>query len=336
MDSSLSLIICTYKRPAALLTLLYSVAKQSRLPDEVLVIDGSPDDASKEALAQENFGFRLKYLQAAPEQRGLTRQRNLGIERLSPDCEIVAFLDDDLELMPDYFKSILETYQQHPEAVGVGGIDVKNCAWHAVKPGGQYPIFSHFTFDGWVIPEPARYKLRKGLGLMSMLPPGQIPPCGHGRSSFPPSGGVYPVDHFMGGIASYKKTLLETLRFSTWFEGYGLYEDMDFTIRASRHGALLVDTAAQVLHHHVPEGRPNQFRYGQMVVRNGWYVWRLKHPEPGVWNITRWHLITLLLAGIRLGHVITGRGERLAAGSEWAGRMWAWLQLWFQKPRIER
>jgi hypothetical protein len=37
-----------------------------------------------------------------------------------------------------------------------------------------------------------------------------------------------------------------------------------------------LNTAAQLHHYHDVQGRPNQYQYGKMVVRNGWYVWRVK------------------------------------------------------------
>ncbi len=39
-----SLVICTYMRPVVLLKLLKSVKSQSLYPDEILIIDGSPDE----------------------------------------------------------------------------------------------------------------------------------------------------------------------------------------------------------------------------------------------------------------------------------------------------
>jgi hypothetical protein len=44
-------------------------------------------------------------------------------------------------------------------------------------------------------------------------------------------------------------------------------------------GKLYLNTAAQLDHYH-DAGRPNQYQYGRMVVRNGWYVWRTKNPIP--------------------------------------------------------
>jgi carbohydrate-selective porin OprB len=53
-----------------------------------------------------------------------------------------------------------------------------------------------------------------------------------------------------------------------------LYEDADFALRVSKIGVYL-NTAAQLHHYHDVQGN-NQYQYGKMVVRNGWYVWRVK------------------------------------------------------------
>ena len=91
-----SLIICTYKRPQALLTLLQSVKQQTLYPNEILIVDGSPDDFTKEMLSQHSFQ-NLKYFKVEDKDRGLTKQRNYGISRVSEASEVVCFLDDDDE-----------------------------------------------------------------------------------------------------------------------------------------------------------------------------------------------------------------------------------------------
>jgi hypothetical protein len=55
-----------------------------------------------------------------------------------------------------------------------------------------------------------------------------------------------------------------------------LYEDADFCFEGIKNGKLYLNTAAQLHHYHDVQGRPNQYQYGKMVVRNGWYVWRVK------------------------------------------------------------
>ena len=94
-----SLIICTYKRATPLRTLLESVQLQTVYPDEILVVDGSPDDFTK-AVLEEKHLKGLSYFKVSEEDRGLTRQRNFGINRLMQETEIVCFLDDDTVLEP--------------------------------------------------------------------------------------------------------------------------------------------------------------------------------------------------------------------------------------------
>ena len=98
-----SLIVCTYMRPLPLLKLLQSVKKQTLYPNEILIIDGSADGMTEVILAENNFN-NLKYFLVSNEERGLTKQRNYGIERVENDTDVICFLDDDTVLKFDYFE----------------------------------------------------------------------------------------------------------------------------------------------------------------------------------------------------------------------------------------
>ena len=229
-----SLIICTYKRPQALLTLLQSVKQQTLYPNEILIVDGSPDDFTKEMLSQHSFQ-NLKYYKVEEKDRGLTKQRNYGIVRVSEASEVVCFLDDDTVLAPTYFEKIIKTYTIHPEALGVGGYITNEVSWQNVGDGYVATV-NEFYYDGWKRKDGSRFVWRKKLGLDSDVPPGCSPAFSHGRSVgfLPPSGKVYPVEQLMGGVSSFRKTVFDQFQFSTYFEGYGLYEDADFTLRVSK------------------------------------------------------------------------------------------------------
>lgn len=330
----LTLIICTYMRPAAVRTLLDSVAAQVRRPDEVLVVDGSTDEATRDALSGRDYPFGIQYYKVPDEDRGLTRQRNYGIRRVSERCDIVAFLDDDTVLEANYFTEIIKTFQECPDAVGVGGYIVDG-GW--VK--GQTPCGSknYFSYDGWFRSDGQRTVLRQYFNLGPPPTPGVMPPESHGRSvsSFPPTGKSYPVEYFMGGVAAYRRNVLNSVVFSHYFEGYGLYEDLDFCLRLSKIGQCYLNTNARLYHYHEPDGRPNRFAYGKMVVRNGWYVWRVKYESPTFTAKYKWWAITWLLATIRLGNVFSGP-RRLQAFSEAMGRYYGMITLLFVPPRVVR
>jgi len=328
-----SLIVCTYMRPDSLIKLMQSVNSQTLYPDEIWIIDGSTDEKTKLAL-DSNPLKNLHYLKVSSEERGLTRQRNVGISKTSPACEIVCFLDDDTFLEADYFEKLLETYHRFPEALGVGGYITNEVIWKFA--GEKYtPKTIEFCYDGWKRSDGSRFVLRKRLGLDTDLPPGYFPESGHGRSIgfLPPSGKVYETKQLMGGVSSFKKSVFGSQQFSTYFEGYGLYEDADFTLRLSKLGRLYVNTAARLAHFHVPSGRPDLYEYGKMVVRNGWYVWRVAYPNPSFKAKLKWHAITWLLTAIRFINVLTTQ-KRHQAFSEGLGRIVGWWSLWVYKPRL--
>ena len=327
-----SLIICTYQRPKPLLQLLQSVQEQTLYPDEILIIDGSTNDATERMIANTSF-LNLNYFLVPKEERGLTKQRNFGIARVSKDNDVVCFLDDDTVLSADYFEQLLSTYQKYPDALGVGGYIHNETKWEFI--GTIYkPQIDEFCFDGWKRKDGSRFVLRKKLGLDSDCPPGFSSLYSHGRSVgfLPPSGKIYEVEQLMGGVSSFQKKVFETHQFSTYFEGYGLYEDADFCLRVAKTGKLYLNTAAKLNHYHAASGRPNQFHYGKMVVRNGWYVWRVKNPKPLWKDQWKWHAITLLLTFIRFSNTFTSN-QRKVAFTEACGRIIGWWSLIFNKPK---
>jgi GT2 family glycosyltransferase len=328
-----SLIVCTYMRPEPLLKLLQSVQQQTVYPNEILIIDGSKDDATQTVL-QLNFFDNLKYFKVLENERGLTRQRNYGVERVGEQIEVVCFLDDDTVLEVDYFEEILKTYQVYPDALGAGGYINNETEWEFV--GDRYNAsLEEYCFDGWKRKEGSRFILRKKLGLDSDCPPGYSSLYSHGRSVgfLPPSGKMYEVEMLMGGVSSFRKRVFKTTQFSTYFEGYGLYEDTDFTLRVSKTGKLYLNTTAKLNHHHDASGRPNQYQYGKMVVRNGWYVWRTKNPNPSFKHQFKWHAITILLTVIRFTNVFTCVSKKESL-TEAVGRTGGWWSLLLNKPKI--
>lgn len=328
-----SLVVCTYQRPKALLDLLNSVRQQSRYPDQILIIDGSLDSATEKSLNQSKFQ-NLEYHLVAEQDRGLTRQRNYGIEKIASNIEIICFLDDDITLEPDYFEKLIGTYSSFPDAIGVGGYITNEVSW---EESDRSAAVNEIKMDGFIRKLGSRNLFRKRLGLLSDQPPGIMPEFSNGLSIgfLPPSGKIYSVEYFMGGVASYRKNLFRKIKFSEYFDGYGLYEDMDFCLRASKIGQLYVNTAARVAHYHEQAGRPDEFKYGQMVIRNGWYVWRVKYPSPGLKARMKWHCTAFLLTLVRLGNVIS-TSKRKEAFLESAGRIAGWWSLLANSPKSSK
>lgn len=328
----LTLIICTYRRPAEMRRLLTSLATQTRPPDDILVIDGSPDDETANAIATCDAGAPVRYVQVPAETRGLTRQRNRGIAETGTRAprDVVAFLDDDTVPAPTYFAELLACFARHPDAIGVGAA-LDEVTWRRIDANTP-PGRGEYVHGGWARREDLRWRLRRALGLDSTAPPGHMPPGGHPRplSFVAPDGQDHPVEFLMGGAAAWRHGLLNDVSFSPYFAGYGLYEDLDFSIRAHRVGPLFLATRARARHEHAPSGRPNRFHYGVMVARNGWLVWRKRWPRPSLGARATWWTTSALLAACRLGDVL--RGRPLPALTETLGRGVGLLSVLIRRP----
>ncbi len=333
----ISLVICTYQRPDSVCRLLDSVLRQTVMPHQILIIDASLTAATEDALKEKKYSLPIEYIMVTPEHRGLTRQRNYGVSKVAPNMDLVAFLDDDVVLLPDYFEKLLEAFVD-VEVVGASGyiLDHTNPeAWHQKKRDEKIS-FNQYEFDGWVCKEASRNTLRKRFGLLSKEPPCKMPSFSNGRSagSLPPSGKMYPAEYLMGGVSAYRTSLFKQIKFSHYFEGYGLYEDLDFSLRASFRGKLYVHTGAQLYHYHDASGRPNSFKYGKMVIRNGWYVWRVKYEHPSWEGRIKFYATAILLTCVRYLNSITGP-KRIEALREAWGRTYGLFSLCFNKPIIE-
>ena len=325
----ITVIICTFKRAGSLGQLLRNLELQKFPPSEVLVIDGSPDDETNKMVASLSCSYELKYFSVPPEHRGLTKQRNWGIEKLEKQTDIVSFLDDDVLLDPDYFYVLQETFRERADCIGVSGFDTVGREWEKYDPekhlGKQW-----YILDGFAIKLGLRNYLRRLLGLFPKVSPGFIPPYGHGYDAVPPSGRQYEMEHIIGCNMNFKRSVFDSMKFSEYFVGYGLYEDFDFSYRTTRYGKLLMNTRMLLEHHHHPAGRPDTYKYGMMVTRNGWYCWRLKYKSPGFGNILKWYAISLLLAILLLKPF-----PKKNAVLEFVGRIAGLFSVIFDPPKIE-
>ncbi|MHC0442722.1 glycosyltransferase family 2 protein [Flavobacterium sp. 3-210] len=330
-----SLIICTYMRPEPLLKLLQSVKKQTLYPDEILIIDGSLNNETKTILEGNHFK-NLNYFLVNDESRGLTKQRNFGIKNVGQNIEIVCFLDDDTILEPDYFFETIKTFELNNDISGVGGVAVNENKWKLKEENIIYNKNKFYLFECYYYKEGLRNIARNIFGLESNLGPGKMPSYSHGRTcGFPLTGKTYEVDLLIGMSMSFRKSVFDKINFSVFFEGYGLYEDADFSLRALQFGKNVINTNVKLEHYHAPSGRPNQYKYGKMVVRNGWFVWRVKNPNPSFKDRFKWNSITILLTVIRFSNVLSGNNKK-EAFTEAMGRTLGWWSLLFNKPKNEK
>lgn len=273
----MSVVLCTYKRPASVAQFLDSLLLQSRPPDELLVVDASRDSATSALVSDHPIVRRIavSYWRVEDPLRGLTRQRNFALDNIT--CDLVGFFDDDVVLDSRCLREMERAHRAAPDLAGVGCF-----AEPATAPT-------------------ALWQLRRALGMVPDLRPGSytssgmsVPWCFQQATEDAIEG-----DWLPGCAMMLRSEFAARVRFDDVLMGYGQGEDLEFSLRLKSTGRLAMVGTARCEHHHAPAGRPDPFRLGHMEIRNRHRIWRRMHGAPGLAARTAfayvWTLDTLFL-----------------------------------------
>lgn len=134
----LTVVVCTHGRPNDLRRCLASIALLDD-PVEAIVVDSASDPPCADVVVP----FRARYIRE--DEPGLSIARNTALRAAS--CGLVAFVDDDTELEPDWARRILAPFSD-PRVGCVGGTCVARFA--TTRPAWlsdrllQYAGITHF------------------------------------------------------------------------------------------------------------------------------------------------------------------------------------------------
>lgn len=116
----ISVIICTFNREHYISEVLESVSRTSIKDFEVILIDNNSTDSTKEKVSsfeKRHPDFPLRVF--TENKQGLSWARNRGIKESKGD--ILAFIDDDATVKPDFLENLAEEMDKHPQAQAFGG-----------------------------------------------------------------------------------------------------------------------------------------------------------------------------------------------------------------------
>ena len=244
---TLSIAICTRHRPGPLVACVRSVARQTRRPTELIVVDDgklSAGDLRTLASICESAGIPFVYLHKG--EPGLPKSRNLAVRHARG--EIVQFLDDDVTVAPEFCREILRLFAADADGALVGTEGT------LIEPAGRRAgdrVFDWvYRVAGWwaLRPRPCR------------RPP--LPPVLRDRRRATPTWNI------VGATMAFRRSALLEHPFDERLSGYALGEDRELAYRLGRRGWIVRSPAARAVHHRESAGRPDPFAFGQMVVRN--------------------------------------------------------------------
>jgi len=234
---TLSVIICTRDREESLRECLNSLFRQSRMPDEVIIVDDGKLDGSATTALVQTHGIPCHYLRK--EMPGLTASRNLGVRHAEGD--VVLFLDDDVVLDAGYVAAIIEPFESDPD----GSIGGATGALRIHYRRGVLTFLRFFGLDG----------RRPG----AILPSGYGVPVREGEITQPMS-----VQWLSGCNMAYRRQVFDTLRFDERLGTYGWGEDRDFSYRVAHEWTLVAAPKAGLVHTEAQAGRTDGRLVGYM------------------------------------------------------------------------
>lgn len=268
MREGVTVAVCTFQRAASLLQMLESLPSQTLRPQRLIIVDASPDDETREAVAgfQQHAAIadEVIYFHVEGAFKTLTCSRNFALEWI--DTDLMVFFDDDVVLEPDCLAEMVQPLRARPDVVGAGGY-----ATNYTKSPSSY------------------WQLRRLIRVVPDLKPGQF--CRSGIAtpwSFLPQNEDWVEGQWLAGFAMMWRThLARQVRFNEGFGGHSTGEDVDFSLRMARCGRLVVAGKARLLHLTDTGGRPNTYRMGYTGIRNSYDIHRRCLPHR-TWRDGAW------------------------------------------------
>jgi glycosyltransferase involved in cell wall biosynthesis len=229
----ISVVIASLGRPQNIAALLASLAAQSQLPAQVILsmetTADAPPDADYPFMVEKIFG-----------PRGLSVQRNRGLDRLNPDIDIVVFYDDDFVPSRFALAGMAQFFQDHAHVAGAHGL--------VMQDGIGGPGIT--AEDALAIVEAADTK------------------------GAPLKGHILSLTHGLYGCnMAYRVAQIRDIRFDEGLPLYAWFEDLDFGARVP--GDLVHTDAFRGVHCGEKRGRErNGKRLGYSQVANPVYMMR--------------------------------------------------------------
>ena len=239
-------IVPTKDRPDDLRKLLVSLAAQTVMPEQIVIVDGG--DAPIGDLVAEFSALPLTYVREYPPS--LARQRNAGVAALHPEITIAGYLDDDLELAPDATEQMQAFWAGSGPEVGGAAFTIVNQPMRGRLSG----LLSDFF-------------------LLNSRVQGKVLASGF-ASSILPRTETLATDWLYGGATLWRRAVFETYFYDEWYIGHGYLEDLDYSHRVAQEYTLYVLAEARCWHWPSPVRMAQNETLGRQQILNRIYFTR--------------------------------------------------------------
>jgi GT2 family glycosyltransferase len=271
--SSIAVIVVSKGRSAVLRETLEGFSLQTQKPSQLIVVVTGDED-----LPPQDRPDNIEFYISRPS---IGIQRNLGLQKIAPGTDYVAFFDDDFELKADYLEKGVQFLDDCPAVAGFSG--------RVLQDGGisrkeAKEIIAHFqpteNYEGHFI-RGVKYAILYGCCMVI------------------------------------RRSVLAHEKFDETLPLYAFGEDYDISMRVQRYGLIGRYEECVGVHLKTTGGRVNEVQRGYAIIANNWYFLRkgVTHLPPFSAHVRFWLVVVVKLWLDALWRTL--KGDRSV---DWLGR----------------
>ncbi len=248
-----TVVICSANRPDVLSETIDSLLRgQSRPPREVIVSVFDQEHVPETIRAHSSVRVVLSSRQA------LSVQRNAAARSVRTPYTL--FLDDDVEIAPNFIESMEGLLQEAEDAVAATGFVVVDGAQGDTGLDRELARVAAVSY----VREHDNYDCEEGYGCNLFV----------------------------------RTRIFDNVLFDENLPLYGWLEDLDFSTNCLRYGRIIVNAGTCVSHLATPTGRMSGLKFGYSQIVNPFYLWR-KNGKPGLTHVLFAHWLIQLARNCR-------------------------------------
>jgi len=226
----ISVIIPTKNRHKDLQIALQSIFDKFLKPDEIIIVDQS-DQRLDDGIINNYYKFlganaNIQYLYD-PSIKGLVHAKSVGVGVASGD--LICFLEDDIVLERDYFKELIDGFNEYNNMVGCCGV-VTNPPFTSTNY-----LFFHNLFHKGIFRD-------KRPTIFASYSKSQV--------------NLISSNTISGGVSAWKREVFEKIKFDV-LNGFHMLEDIEFSTRVADlyPNQLYINSKVRLAHYFSPSGR---------------------------------------------------------------------------------
>lgn len=229
----ISAVIPTKNREIDLVKAVVSVYNQTKIPEELIIIDQSDNSESYNSVKSLTKPSKLKLIYIHEKKiKGLVEAKDYSLRFVKN--EIVSFLEDDIILDKFYFKEIYKAFHSNKKILGCSGIIT-----NADTSNYLYRKFHYITHLG--IFKDKRPNIYSFLKDKSDL--------------------IVQTNVVSGGLSSWRSQIFDDIEFDT-INNFHMIEDFEFSFRFNKvyPNSLFIISNAKLAHYFSPINRSDEIK----------------------------------------------------------------------------